>query len=126
MPAPTKKAAVLQRGLAADGVRVEGVAAVDDDVALVHDAGEFLDDRVRGIAGLDHDDDLAWLLEAGHEVLDALGRDEGAVTAVRVEQSLCLGVTPVVHRDHVSVAGEVPRQVGPHDSEAGDTDLGER
>ena len=53
------QALLAQRGLAADRVREVRVAGVDDDVALLEERHELVDDRVRGAAGLDHDDDLA-------------------------------------------------------------------
>ena len=53
--------------LAADGVGVERVAAVDDDVAFLHRVGEFVDDGVGGVAGLDHDQHAPRLLQRGEE-----------------------------------------------------------
>ena len=114
------------RGLAPDGVGVEGVAAVDDDVARLHRVGEFLDDRVGRVARLHHDEDPARTLECGHELGHRLGADEVAVAAVVFEQRVGLGDAAVVQRDRIPVTGEVACDVRTHDGQAGDTDLGLR
>ena len=64
--------ALADRLLATDGVGVEGVAAVDDDVAFFHGVGEFVDDGVGGVAGLDHDDDPPRLFQRVKEFRDGL------------------------------------------------------
>ena len=46
------QATLAHRLLAADGVGVERVAAVDDDVAFLHRVGELVDDGVGRVAGL--------------------------------------------------------------------------
>jgi hypothetical protein len=46
-----------KRLLTSTGVLEVGVAAVDDDVALLEQRDELVDDRVGARAGLDHDDD---------------------------------------------------------------------
>ncbi|NCL75032.1 hypothetical protein AIIKEEIJ_02482 [Rhodococcus sp. YH1] len=118
------QAAFAQCGFAADGVGVEGVAAVDDDVAGFHRVREFLDDRVGGLAGLDHDEHPARLLQGGDELFDGFGAHEVAVVAVGFEQGVGLGDTAVVQRDGVAVAGEVTGDVRSHDGQAGHADLG--
>src|SRR6201998_3734915 len=57
------QAPLAHRLFAADGVGEERVPAVDDDVALVHHVGEFVDHRVSRVARLDHDQHSARLLQ---------------------------------------------------------------
>ena len=73
------QAALADRLLAADGVGVEGVAAVDDDVAFFHRVGELVDDGVGRVAGLDHDEHPARLLQRGKEFRDGLAAHEVAL-----------------------------------------------
>ena len=118
------EAVLAQRRLAAAGVLEVGVAAVDDDVALLEERDELVDDRVGGIARLDHDDDPARLLQRGDEVL---GRARTARTCPR-RRSRGPGRRPalraVVQRDGMPVTGEVAGEVAAHDGETGDADLG--
>ena len=119
-------ALVLQCRLPPTGVGELGVAAVDDDVAGFDQFGQFVDDGIRRATGLDHDQDLAGCRQRVDEVLGGLGRDEGSVTAVLLDQRAGLRGGPVVHGCDEAVAGEVPREVGTHDSQPGDTDIGLR
>ena len=73
------QAALAHRLLAADGVGVERVAAVDDDVAFFHRVGELVDDGVGGVAGLDHDQHPPRLLQRGKEFRDRLAAHELAL-----------------------------------------------
>ena len=66
------QAPLADRLLATDGVGVEGVAAVDDDVAFFHGVGELIDDRVGGLAGFDHDEYPPRLLQRVQEFFDGL------------------------------------------------------
>ena len=117
------QAALADRLLAADGVGVERVAAVDDDVAFLHRVGELVDDRVGGVAGLDHDQHPARLLQRGKEFRDGLAAHELALGTVLVEQRVGLGDRAVVQRHGVAVVGEVAGDVGAHHRQAGDADL---
>ena len=65
------EAEVAEPLVAALGVGVKRVAAIDDDVALVEQRDELLDDRIDGSAGLDHDHDLARCGERLDEFLEA-------------------------------------------------------
>ena len=101
------------RGLTADGVGVQGVTAVDDDVPGLHGVGELLDHRVGGLAGLDHDQGATRALQGGDELLGAeLGHEV-----------VGLGGGAVVDGDGVPVVGEVPGDIGTHHCQADDTDL---
>ncbi len=117
------QAALAHRLLPADGVGVERVTAVDDDVALFHRVGELVDDGVGRVAGLDHDHHPARLLKRGKEFGDRLAADELAFVAVVLQQRVGLGDRPVVQRDGVAVVGEVAGEVGTHHRQAGDADL---
>ncbi len=61
-------AARVSARLAAAGVGEVRVAAVDDDVALLQQRDQLVDHGVGRLAGLDHDDDRARLLERRDEV----------------------------------------------------------
>ena len=76
------QAALADRLLAADGVGVERVAAVDDDVALFHRVGELVDHGVGRVARLDHDQHPARLLQRRNEFRDGLAAHELALGAV--------------------------------------------
>ena len=117
------QALLAQRRLAPDRVREVRVARVHDDVALLQEGHQLVDDRVRGAAGLHHDDDLARPGQRRDEVLDRLGRDEHALVAVVRDQRLGLGVRAVVDRHREAVACKVPGEVAAHHRQPGDTDL---
>ena len=59
----------LQRLAAADVVLLEGVAAVDDDVAGLHQLGQRVDRRLGDLAGRQHHPDGARRLELADEIL---------------------------------------------------------
>ena len=65
-----KQTLLLQLLSAADRVGIVGVAAIDDDVALVEVWDELLDEGIDGIASLDEQDDFSGLLELCGELLD--------------------------------------------------------
>ena len=117
------QATIADRLLAADGVGVERVAAVDDDVAFLHRVGELVDDGVGRVARLDHDQHAPRLLQRGEEFRDRLAAHEVALRTVLGQQRVGLGDRPVVQRHGVAVAGEVARDVRAHDGQAGDSDL---
>ena len=115
---------LTQRMLAPPGVHEVRVAAVDHDVAVVQQRDELVDHRVGGRAGLDHDDDGPGPLQAGHEVRHRLARQERALVAVLLDQAAGPFRRPVVQRDRVAVAGQVPGQIAAHHGQAGDADVG--
>ncbi len=117
------QATLAHRLLAADGVGVERIAAVDDDVAVFHRVGEFVDHGVGRVARLDHDQHPTRFLQGGKEFRDGLTADELALRAVLGEQRVGLGHRPVVQRHGVAVVREVTGDIRPHHREAGDPDL---
>ena len=58
---------------AADRVGVVRVTTVDDDVTLFKVRGELIDECIDSRASLDEEDDFAWRLELGDELLDGVG-----------------------------------------------------
>ena len=112
-----------QCGFAAAGVLVVRVAGVDDDVAGFQQRFKLLDDGVHRLAGLDHDQDAAGLLQGVDQLLQRFGADEVAVRAVLFEQCVGLFHGPVVQGNREAVAGQVAGQVGSHHRKAGDTDV---
>ena len=119
------QALLAQGGLAAAGVGEQGVASIDDDVALVHQGGQLVDHGVGGLAGLDHDDRHAGLLQGGHEVGHRLRGVELAVGSVVGDDLLGLADGAVVDGDLEAVAGKVAGQVRAHHGHAGHTDIGD-
>lgn len=109
--------------LTTSGVLEVGVAAVDDDIALVQQRGEFLDDRIRRITRLHHDDQAARPFQGRYELFGRVRGHEAPFVAELLDQSVRLRCRAVVHRDRVAVAGEVARQVAAHHREPGDADL---
>jgi hypothetical protein len=99
------------------------VAGVDDDVAGFQQRFKLLDDGVHRLAGLDHDQDAAGLLQGVDQLLQRFGADEVAVRAVLFEQCVGLFHGPVVQGNRKAVAGQVAGQVGSHHRKAGDTDV---
>ena len=110
---------------ASDGVGVQGIAAVDDDVAVIHGIGELVNDGVGGVSCLDHDDGAAGFFEGGYEIGDGFGRDEVAFGAVVSHKIVGFFRAAVIDRDGVAIACEVACEVGSHDGESDDADLGE-
>ena len=114
----------LRHGLLApDGIGVERITAVDDDVAGLHRIGEFIDHRVGGLAGFHHDEHSAGALEGSEELPDGLRADEIAIAAVLGQKRVSLGHRPVVQGHGVTVPGEVTGDIGTHDSQTGDSDV---
>jgi len=110
--------------LAADRVGEQGVAAVDDDVALVHEIGELAHDGVRRRAGLDHHDGDAGRAQGRDEVLQRGRGNEGRFVAVLRHELLGASRGPVEDGGRVAVAGQVAGEVGAHDSQAVHADVG--
>ena len=70
------QSAIGHRLFTADGVGVQRVAPVDDDVAGFHRVGEFVDHRVGGVTGLHHDQHPSRSLQRGEEFRDGLRSHE--------------------------------------------------
>ena len=67
-----------------DRVGIVGVTAINDDITLFEMGDELLDERVDGITGLDKEDNFAWPLQLGSELLDGVSTlDFGAYGAER-------------------------------------------
>ncbi|ESU50790.1 hypothetical protein P376_1233 [Streptomyces sp. HCCB10043] len=115
--------ALAQLFLAAAGVLEVGVAAVDDDVALLQQWRELLDHRVGGFPRLHHDHQAPGAFQGGDELLGRVCGDEGALVAELLDQGVGPGRGAVVQGDGEAVAGEVPGEVAAHDRESGDADL---
>jgi hypothetical protein len=98
------------------------VAAVDDHVARLEQRCELVDHRVGGSARLHHDHEAAWPLQARHELLRGLRRQEGAFVAELLDQLLGPAVRTVVHRHGMAVPRQVSREVAAHDRQPRDPD----
>jgi hypothetical protein len=114
---------LAQRLLAAAGVGVVRVAAVDHDVARLQQRHQLVDDRVGRPAGLHHHDDRPGPLQRGDEVGHRLAGQERALVAVLGHQAAGALDRPVVQRDREAVPGEIAGQVAPHDRQPGHPDL---
>ncbi|MDQ0619303.1 hypothetical protein QFZ33_003327 [Arthrobacter globiformis] len=112
-----------QRGFPAAGVLVVRVAGVDHDVARFQQRNELVDDGVNRLAGLDHDEHAARLLQGVHQLLQRFSAHEVAVGAVLFEEGVGLLNRAVVQGNGEAVAGQVAGEVGAHHREAGDTDV---
>lgn len=55
-----------------DGVGVVGITAIDDDIALLEMGNKLLNKGINSIASLDKEDNFAWPLELGGELLDGV------------------------------------------------------
>ncbi len=116
--------ALAQLLLPATGVLEVGVAAVDDDVAVLQQGRELLDHRVRRFPGLHHDHQAPGALQRGDELLGGVRGDEGPLVTELLHQGVGAGGRAVVHGDGEAVAGEVTGQIAAHHRESGDADLG--
>ncbi len=114
---------LAQRLLAASGVGVMRVTAVDDDVVRLEQWDELVDHGVRRRPRLDHDDHGTRLLQRGHEVGHRVARYERALVPGLFDQAVRLRRRPVVYGNRVAVPSQVPGQVAAHDREAGHADL---
>jgi hypothetical protein len=100
-----------------------GVAAVDDDVALLEQRHQLVDDRVGAFPRLDHHDDAAGFLEGCDELLEGRAGHEAPLGAELADQVVDPALSAVVERHGMPVTSEVARQVTAHDRKAGDADL---
>ena len=109
--------------LAANGVSEQRIAAVDDDIAIIHGLSQLIDDGIGGLASLDHNDCLAWALQGSHKVLDGFRRYEVAFLAVGLNECMSLFRAAVIHRYGIAVAGKVTGQIRAHDRQSHDANL---
>ena len=112
--------------LAADRVGEQRVAAVDDDVALVHERGELFHDGIRRGARLHHDDGHAGCAQGCDEVLQGRGGNEGRLLAVLGHELIGAGGGAVEDGCRVAVAGQVAGQVRSHHAQSVHADVGRR
>ena len=110
--------------LAADRVGEQGVTAVDDDVALVHEVGELAHDGVGRGAGLDHHDGDARGAKRCDEVLERGGGHEGGLVPVLGHELVGARGRAVKDGGRVAVASQVAGEVRAHDSQAVHADVG--
>ena len=109
--------------LAANRVGVQGVTAVDDDVAFVERRSQLIDDGVCGRAGLNHDERAARRGEGIGELRDRLGANKGSFVAVGFEKRVGLRDRAVVQRHGETVPGEVTGDVRSHHGQSRDSDV---
>jgi hypothetical protein len=96
---------------AAVGVGEVGVAAVNDDVALLQEGQEGLDVVVDGLAGLDEEHDAAGALELGDELLDGVGTNDGLALGLVLEEAVDLGHGAVEGGNGEAIVGHVQDDV---------------
>ncbi len=101
-------------GRAALGVGVEGVAAINQDVAFIEIRGDFLSDGIDRSTGLDHQQDAARSLQGVHQLLDAEGAENVGVLRAGGEELLGAGGGAIVDGGGESVAGDVEGKVLAH------------
>src|SRR5699024_1318072 len=111
--------------LAADRVRVQGVATIDDDVTRVQECGERLDHGIGCWAGLHNSQRAARLFEGSDEGLQGRGWNERTLLAEVLHEALGAGESAVENRHGVAVIREVAGDIGPHHRQADHADLGE-
>ena len=114
----------LELFFATDGVRPEGVAAVDDNVVLVEQRHEAIDHRISSATGLDQDDDLARGRERLDETLKGFAADEATRSVgIGFDESVVFGRGAVEDRDLKTVIGDVESEVLTHYGEADESDV---
>ena len=100
-----------------------GVSAVDDYVALVEQGDQLLDEVVDGLAGLDHQEDLAGALERSHEVLEAVRPVDVLALAASFDESVDLFYGTVEYTDVEAFAFHIEDQVLAHDGKTDESDV---
>jgi hypothetical protein len=106
------------------GVGEVGVAAVDDDVALL-DTGleDGLDECVNGSASLDQQHHASGFLELGDEILDAVRADDGFALGLVGQEGVDLGDCSVEGHDSEAVISHIEDQVLAHDGQANEAEI---
>ena len=92
---------------AANGIRKQRIAAIDDDVAVIHGIGKLIDDRIGGLARLHHDDGLAGALQGSDEIRDGLGRNKVSFVTVGLNEGVGLFRAAIIDGDGIAIAGKV-------------------
>ncbi len=114
----------LEGGRPATGVFVQGVSAVDDDVALFENRQELVDQGVDRRAGLDHQHNLARLFQESHEFLERSRSDDPGLALGRSGKKLVgFFIGPVMHRDRETFVVHVEDKVLPHDRKPDNADI---
>lgn len=111
------KAFFREVGIAALGIGVERVAAIDDDIALVEQRDELLDYRVNGAAGFHHDLDFAGSGEGLHEFLESLRADE-FFPGVSRDEFIGGGGGAVVNADLKAARFHIENEILAHDGQS--------
>jgi len=112
------EALALELGDPAFGIRIEGIAAVDQQITLLEQRCDLLDHGVDWIAGLDHHQDPTGSLELGDEVGEARGADDALAGTATSQKLLGPGVGAVVDDAGKTVALSVEDKVLAHHAEA--------
>ena len=97
------------------GIGEEGVPAVHDDVAGLEQRLEFVNHRVDGFAGLDHDENPTWPFKVGDEVRDFFKPFGILALGQFIDEVFGLGVGAIIDRDGETVALDVECDIPPHD-----------
>ncbi len=119
-----QQAALAQRPVAPDGVRIAGIAAIDDQIARLEQRRQRIDLLVGRLAGLDHRDDRARAADRRDQVLERQAGDQRkALGLVARDERLGPAGGPVEDGGAVTVLGDVEREVLAHDGEADQADV---
>ena len=103
--------ACTHRSLPADCVGVERITAVDNDVARLKHLTKLINHRIRGVAGLHHDDRGAGSLQCGSELFEGV-RGNKTGFGMRGNQRVGAFGGAVVNCHGITVAGgEVASQI---------------
>ena len=109
----------------ANGIRKQRIAAIDDDVAVIHGIGKLINDRIGGLACLHHDDGLAGALQGSDEIRDGLGRNKVSFVTVGLNEGAGLFRAAIIDGDGIAIAGKVAGEVGAHYRQADNTNVRE-
>ena len=108
---------------APDGVLIQRVAPVDDDVARLEVRDDAIDDVVHRLPRLDEHHHAARPLEVADHFLDRVGTDDVGAFGLVVEEIVHLGDGAVVGHDGEAVVVHVEDQVLPHDGQPDHRDV---
>lgn len=104
-------------GVAALGIGVERVAAVDDDITLIEQGDELFDHRIHGAAGFHHDLDFARSGEGLHELFESLGANQFFAGMSR-DEFIGGGGGTVVDADLEAARFHVENEILAHDGQS--------
>ena len=108
---------------AANGVSKEGIAAINDDVTLIHGICKLSDYSISGFASLYHDQRTSGAFQGRNKLFDCCGRDEVTVLTVLSHESIGFFRAAIVYRHRVVMAGKVSGNVRAHHSQANNANL---